>query len=171
VFAPTCNISGMWAGHTAEGSKTVIPSSAHARLDFRLPPGLTPPQCLDALKTHLLRRGFTDIDVKQVGRGLEAGCSDPAHPFIQLTVDVLRMHYEAEPLVSPMHGGTGPAAHVVHHLGIPFASIGCSYPGSRKHAPDENIRLEDFVRGAGAIADVLDRYAFLSTASSNTVSI
>ena len=91
--------------------------------------------------------------------GQRAACSDPDHPFVRATIATLRDVYGTEPLVAPTVGGTGPAAHVVNYLGIPFASIGCSYPGGRKHAPDENIRLDDFVRGATAIAEVLERYA------------
>jgi acetylornithine deacetylase/succinyl-diaminopimelate desuccinylase-like protein len=165
VFLPTCNISGIWAGHIEKGSKTVIPGTAHARIDFRLAPDQDPDECLRALQAHLQRQGFGDLEVIAL-EGQRAAWSDPDHPFIALTVDVLREHYGCDPLVAPIVGGTGPAAHVVRHLGVPFASIGCSYPGSRKHAPNENVRLNDFVRGAGAIAELLDRYARSSNASS-----
>jgi acetylornithine deacetylase/succinyl-diaminopimelate desuccinylase-like protein len=165
VFAPTCNISGIWAGHIEHGNKTVIPGTAHARIDFRLAPDQHPEHCLRALREHLERHGFGDIEVL-AREGELAACSDPDHPFIELTVDVLREHYGCDPLVTPMVGGTGPASQVVRHLGVPFASIGCSYPGSRKHAPDENVRLSDFVRGAGAIADLLDRYSLSSSTRS-----
>ena len=165
VFSPTCNISGIWAGHIEHGNKTVIPGTAHARIDFRLAPDQNPEQCLRALRDHLERHGFGDIEI--IAReGQRAACSDPDHPFIELAIDVLREHYGCDPLVTPMVGGTGPASQVVRHLGVPFASIGCSYPGSRKHAPDENVRLSDFVRGAGAIADLLDRYSLSSTSPS-----
>jgi acetylornithine deacetylase/succinyl-diaminopimelate desuccinylase-like protein len=158
VFLPTCNISGLWAGHIEGGQKTVIPAAAHARLDFRLAPNQDPERCLLALHEHLKRYGFGDIEVTNHDRQ-SAAYSDPDHPFIALAIEVLREQFSAEPIVSPLVGGTGPAAIVVRHLGIPFASIGCSYPGSRKHAPDENIRLKDFIRGASAIGDLLDRFS------------
>ncbi len=166
VFAPTCNISGIWSGHTEDGMKTVTPAHAYARLDFRLAPGQDPQVCFNALRAHLDARGFNDVAVQPLDRGQRAACSDPEHPFVALAIEVLREHYAAEPLVSPLVGGTGPAAHVANHLGMPFASIGCSYPGGRKHAPDENIRLSDFIRGAAAIADILERYARYSKPSS-----
>jgi acetylornithine deacetylase/succinyl-diaminopimelate desuccinylase-like protein len=164
VFAPTCNIAGLWSGHLGPGSKTVIPATAHARLDFRLVPDQDPERCLNALRTHLATRGFDDVAVVASERNQRAACSDPDHPFVRCTIATLRDSYGCEPVVAPLVGGTGPAAFVAHHLGVPFASIGCSYPGGRKHAPDENIRLEDFVRGASAIAALLERYA--STGSS-----
>lgn len=167
IFAPTCNIAGMWSGHIGEGSRTVIPSVAHAIIDFRLVPDQDPTRCLAALRAHLDKRGFEDVDIRNPEPGQRAACCDPDHDFVRITIDTLRDVYKSEPLVSPMAGGTGPAAHIVNHLGIPFVSIGCSYPGARKHAPDENIRIDDFVRGASAIARVLDRYA--SPASAATI--
>ncbi len=158
VFAPTCNIARMWSGHTGAGTKTIIPATAHAAIDFRLVPDQDPDRCLAALRAHLDACGFEDIEILSPERGQRAACSDPDHPFIRCTIDTLRELYAAEPLVAPMVGGTGPASVVAHYLGVPFASIGCSYPGGRKHAPDENIRLDDFVRGAAAIAEVLERY-------------
>ena len=163
IFAPTCNIAGIWSGHIGEGRKTVIPSVAHAVIDFRLVPDQDPERCLAALRAHLDKRGFQDVEIRTPEAGQRAACCDPDHPFVRVTIETLRDAYGTEPLVSPMVGGTGPAAHVVNHLGIPFASIGCSYPGARKHAPNENIRLDDFVRGATAIAAVLERYACLDS--------
>ena len=61
----------------------------------------------------------------------------------------LREHPKAVPLTQRREG-TSHAA---------FENVAFSYPGGRKHAPDENIRLDDFVRGATAIAEVLERYA------------
>jgi len=169
IFAPTCNIAGIWSGHVGEGRKTVIPSVAHAVIDFRLVPDQDPARCLAALRAHLDKRGFGDVEIRSHETSERAACCDPDHPFIRITIDTLREAYGSEPLVSPMVGGTGPAAHVVNHLGIPFASIGCSYPGARKHAPNENIRLDDFVRGAAAIAQVLERYAYADASADRTV--
>lgn len=158
VFQPTCNISGIWSGHIDDGTKTVIPASAHARLDFRLVPDQDPDDLACKLRAHFDARSFTDVEI-DAEEGSHAACSDPEHPFIALTVATLRENYGCEPLVAPLVGGTGPAAIFVRELGVPFASIGCSYPGARKHAPDENIRLSDFVRGAAAIASVMERFS------------
>lgn len=157
VFLPTCNISGVWSGHIGNGKKTVIPADARARLDFRLVPDQDPELLARKLRAHLDAQGFTDVEF-EMEEGERAACTDPNEPFIALTVEALREHYQTEPVVTPLVGGTGPAALFVHHLGVPFASIGCSYPGARKHAPDENIRLSDFTRGAAAIASVMERF-------------
>ena len=58
IFGPTCTICGIQTGHTEAGAKTVLPSTAMARLDFRLVPDLTPSLILELLRTHLDLRGF-----------------------------------------------------------------------------------------------------------------
>jgi acetylornithine deacetylase/succinyl-diaminopimelate desuccinylase-like protein len=52
-----------------------------------------------------------------------------------------------DPVLQVSSAGTGPAHPFQEVLRIPFATAGCAYPGSRAHAPDEHIRIEDFERG------------------------
>ena len=63
IFGPTCTICGIQTGHTEAGVKTVLPSTAMARLDFRLVPDLTPEIVLELLRDHLDVRGFKDIEI------------------------------------------------------------------------------------------------------------
>jgi len=67
IFGPTCTICGIQTGHTEAGVKTVLPSSAVARLDFRLVPDLTPQVVLQLLREHLDVRGFKDIEISELG--------------------------------------------------------------------------------------------------------
>ena len=61
LFEPTCTISGLIAGYTGAGSKTVMPARALAKLDIRLVPGLDPDLVDRLLRAHLDRRGFSDV--------------------------------------------------------------------------------------------------------------
>ena len=67
IFGPTCTICGIQTGHTEAGVKTVLPSTAMARLDFRLVPDLTPELVLQLLRDHLDVRGFKDIEIIELG--------------------------------------------------------------------------------------------------------
>ncbi len=58
-----------------------------------------------------------------------------------------------------MIGASGPAYLFVHELGLPMATVGIAYPGSRIHAPNENVRLDLFEKGARHMARVLGRMA------------
>src|SRR2546425_9597210 len=67
IFGPTCTICGIQTGHTEAGIKTVLPSTAMARLDFRLVPDLTPEIVIELLREHLDVRGFKDIEIIELG--------------------------------------------------------------------------------------------------------
>lgn len=157
LFQPTCNICGFWSGYTGEGSKTVLPHEAKAKLDFRLVPDQDPHEILDLLMKHLERKGFGDIEVTLMGP--EHPARTPIeHPFVDLVVETSREVYGQEPVVYPMMTGTGPMYVLCQQFGIPAASIGVGHADSRNHAPNENIYLEDFYQGIVHIATILDRF-------------
>src|SRR2546422_8476271 len=62
VSRPTVNIEGLVGGYTGPGGKTILPHRAVAKLDLRLVPDMTATESLAALKAHLAKRGFGDIE-------------------------------------------------------------------------------------------------------------
>ena len=82
MFAPTANIAGFTSGYGGPGSKTIVPSTAVVKMDFRLVPNQTPETMLALLRAHLDRRGFTDVEVVQLG-GHRPGKTPVDHPFVQ----------------------------------------------------------------------------------------
>ncbi len=58
VFTPTCTICGLTSGYQGEGSKTVLPAEASAKIDFRLVPDQDPARIIPLLRAHLDRHGF-----------------------------------------------------------------------------------------------------------------
>lgn len=146
IFGPTCTICGIQTGHTDAGAKTVLPSTAMARLDFRLVPDLTPSLVLELLRAHLDVRGFKDIEIIELGSAPLAKASATsrvARSVIEPAIEV----YGTAPLVYPMDPSSGPVGAVcgVSSPATPVASFGVSYAGSNPHGPDENIRLDDFL--------------------------
>jgi acetylornithine deacetylase/succinyl-diaminopimelate desuccinylase-like protein len=63
----TVNIEGLVGGYTGPGGKTILPHKAVAKLDLRLVPDMTAKEAFAALKAHLAKRGFGDIDVNMTG--------------------------------------------------------------------------------------------------------
>src|SRR5207244_2257956 len=61
---PTVNIEGLVGGYTGPGGKTILPGKAIAKLDLRLVPDMTAAEALAALKAHLAKKGFGDIEVR-----------------------------------------------------------------------------------------------------------
>ena len=64
---PTVNIEGLVGGYTGPGGKTVLPHRAVAKIDMRLVPDMKATDALSALKAHLAKRGFGDIEVNMSG--------------------------------------------------------------------------------------------------------
>jgi acetylornithine deacetylase/succinyl-diaminopimelate desuccinylase-like protein len=160
IFGPTCTICGIQTGHTEAGAKTILPSTAMARLDFRLVPDLTPELVVQLLREHLDRRGFKDIEIIELGNAPLAKSSAEstvARAVIGSAAEV----YGSQPVVYPMDPSSGPVGAVcgVSTPPAPVASFGISYAGSNPHGPDENIRLDDFLQSIKFMGRVIHSLA------------
>ncbi len=158
VFEPTCTICGLTSGYQGSGSKTVQPALASAKVDFRLVPDQTPEQVLKALRQHLDAEGFPDVQINFLG-GESPDRTDPDDPFLALVVETARPVYGKPMQVVPMVGGSGPNHIVSHYLKVPIATAGLGYPGTQAHAPNENIRLDLYLKAAKHIARVMKAFA------------
>jgi acetylornithine deacetylase/succinyl-diaminopimelate desuccinylase-like protein len=157
VFEPTCTICGLTSGYQGIGSKTVLPARASAKLDFRLVPDQTPEQVLEGLRAHLDAEGFTDVQVTFLGGELPAR-TDPDDPFIALVVRTAEPVYGMPMQIVPMVGGSGPNHPFIEYLHLPIASAGVGYPGTLGHAPNENLRLDLYLKGAKHIVRILKEF-------------
>lgn len=159
LYGPTCTICGFRSGYIGEGSKTVLPSAAVVKLDFRLVPNLEPRLVLDLLRKHLDRRGFGDIEIA-ARDGEQFAKSPPDAPIAQAAVEAARTIYGQEPVVYPLMAGSGPMYHFIKTLGIPVASgMGVGHAQSRIHAPNENIKIADYIQGIKYIGELIERFA------------
>jgi acetylornithine deacetylase/succinyl-diaminopimelate desuccinylase-like protein len=163
ILEPTCNICGLVSGYTGPGSKTVLPCVARAKLDFRLVPNQHPDDILAKLRKHLDSHGFSDVIIAPQIEGENPARTSLESPFVDVVSEVAREVYGVEPVIVPSMAGSGPMYSFTDTLGLPTALIGVMYPGSGPHAPDEHIRLSDFILGAKHIAAVLERMATSSS--------
>jgi acetylornithine deacetylase/succinyl-diaminopimelate desuccinylase-like protein len=158
VFTPTCTICGLTSGYQGPGSKTVLPARASAKVDFRLVPDQHPGDILRKLRAHLDAEGFSDVQIADLG-GDPPARTDPDEPFIQLVVETSEDVYETPMQLVPMVGGSGPSYPFVHDLKLPVATAGLGYPDTRAHAPNENIRLDLYLKHARHMARVIKEFA------------
>ncbi len=157
LFQPTCTICGLTSGYGGPGSKTVLPKVARAKVEFRLVPNQRAEEILRKLRAHLVRYGFEDIQV------VDLGMEDPARApmdaeIVQVVAATAREVYGRDPLIFPLMAATGPMAVVCGRFGTPAVGTGVGYPGANIHAPNENIRIRDYVDGIKHIALILERY-------------
>ena len=158
VFTPTCTICGLTSGYQGPGSKTVQPAFASAKVDFRLVPGQMPEDIVAKLRKHLDNEGFDDVKINFLG-GEPAARTDPDDPFIKIVVETAEEVFESPMEIVPMIGGSGPNYPFVHDLGLPVATMGHGYPDTKAHAPNENIRLDLYLKHAQHMARVIKEFA------------
>lgn len=158
IFGATCTICGIQTGHTDAGAKTVLPSMAMARLDFRLVPDLTGKIVSELLREHLDIRGFKDIEIIELGTAPLAKSSIKS-PVAKAVIESSKEIYGTPPLIYPMDPSSGPVGAVcgVTQPATPVASFGTSYSASNPHGPDENIRVDDFIQSIKLIGRIIHK--------------
>jgi len=157
LFEPTSNVCGFLAGYTAEGSKTVLPSRAMAKLDFRLVYDQNPDELLERLKMHLRRRHFEDIEVVKLG-SLKPSKTPIHAPIARAVVSAARNVFGSEPVIYPNSAGSGPDYLFTKRLGLNSVWTGCASVFSHAHAPNEFELVEDFFRGIQYVGTIMENF-------------
>lgn len=158
VYQPTCTICGFESGYIGEGKKTVLPSEARVKLDFRLVPHQDPHEIRQLVREHLDKHGFSDIEI--ITHTLTYPARTDLHSDLaQAVIDTTQQVYGKEPVIEPISPATGPMYIFCQQLGIPSVSVGVGNFTSNNHAPNENITVEDFILGIKHIAAIIDRFA------------
>jgi acetylornithine deacetylase/succinyl-diaminopimelate desuccinylase-like protein len=140
VSRPTVNIQGLVGGHTGPGGMTVLPHRAVAKLDLRLVPDMTFDGAVAALRAHLEKRGFGDIEVNPSG-GYDPTQTPASAPLIQKQIATYRQ-YGIEAPLWPRNAGSYPGwVFTGKPLSLPSGHFGLGH-GSGAHAPDEYYLIE-----------------------------
>jgi len=157
-FMPTANIAGLGSGYQGEGSKTVLPAEARAKIYFRLVPNQDPQDILRKLKKHFADQGFGDLQLEVLGAE-PPGITEPDAPIVKLTAEVAEEVYGKPAVVFPLTGGTTPMF-VFTTRGVPVVNPGVGWGSrNRAHSPNEFMRLTDFENAARHIARLVARFA------------
>jgi len=154
VNKPTCTICGLYSGYTGKGSKTVLPSEAFAKVDFRLVPDQDPDDLHRKLVKHLVRQGYADVKVTY-SEGEKAKRTPPGSPIAIAARESAKAVFATKPVVTVSSAATGP----MYLFEAPCVAIGGGNPFSHAHAPNENVRLDLFVKGMKWVADTANRFA------------
>ncbi|MFD1929240.1 M20/M25/M40 family metallo-hydrolase [Sporosarcina siberiensis] len=146
IAEPTCTICGIDSGYTGEGSKTVLPSIAKVKLDFRLVPNQDPEKTVQLLRDHLDNNGFADIEIKK-SHGMHPFNTNPDDPFVDVVLKSMNEVYDEAPIIYRNLAGSSPMYKLLKDTNIPAVQIGVANTQSNYHAPNENIFLEDYFQG------------------------
>jgi len=158
VGMPTCNIAGIVAGYVGQGAKTVLPSTALAKLDFRLVPDMDPKRQFQRLTNHLRNNGFgADVGVKLI-HGESASRTPLNQPFVKQVKDSAAEAFGVEPIVSVSSSGTGPMHSFFKFLGAPCISVGSTSVYARIHSPNEFARIDLLNKATKCIAAIIEMF-------------
>ncbi len=150
---PTLDICGMWSGFTGEGSKTIIPASAHAKVSCRLSAGMDPNKTF-----HRVRKAILAVDVPGVTVDVTQGDEmwpievSPEHPAAAAAAASLRDVFGEDPYLLYEGGSIGAAASFEKVLGTPIVFLGFANPDDQAHSPNESLVLANYEAGARVVA-------------------
>ena len=137
---PTVNIEGLVGGYTGPGGKTILPGRAAAKIDMRLVPDMKALDALQALRAHLAKRGFGDIEVNMTG-GYDPTSTPGDSALIRAQVAVYQRG-GIDPVILPRNAGSWPGyVFTGEPLRLPAGHFGLGH-GSGAHAPDEYYVIE-----------------------------
>jgi acetylornithine deacetylase/succinyl-diaminopimelate desuccinylase-like protein len=137
---PTVNIEGLVGGYTGPGGKTILPHRAVAKIDMRLVPDMKAVEALAALKGHLAKHGFGDIEVNMTG-GYDPNSTSADAALIRAQTSVYKRG-GIDPIVLPRSAGSWPGYVFTNeplHLAASHFGLG---HGNGAHAPDEYYLIE-----------------------------
>jgi acetylornithine deacetylase/succinyl-diaminopimelate desuccinylase-like protein len=159
LFQPTCNVMGFHGGYTGPGYKTVVPSTAAVKVDFRLVVNQDPSRVLDQLRRHLAGHGFEDVEVKELSR-IEPARSPLDSPIAHAVRRAAECVYHTAPLIRPTESASGRGATwLAARLGVAGAETTVGPPDWRGHAPDEFMTIPHLINGVKYAATVWWQFA------------
>ena len=157
VGMPTCNIAGFVSGYTGPGAKTVLPSEATVKIDFRLVPDMVPERQLARLKRHLKEKGFGDLQVRLI-HGEAAARTPIGDPFVKKVHEAARESF-GDAILSVSSAGTGPMYSFVKVLKAPCISVGSTYMFARIHSPNEFARIDLLNKCTKCVGRIMEKFA------------
>ena len=158
---PTAEINGLGSGYQGEGSKTIIPAKAMAKLTFRLVPDQDPAHILELASAHLKKHLPPGVEMSfYLGHSGNPYVNDPHSKAGEAAQRALRATFEgAEPALI-REGGSIPIVQTFKDvLGVETLLLGLALPDCRAHSPNENFPLENFHAGARLNRNLLKELA------------
>lgn len=145
---PTAEVNGIGGGYQGEGSKTVIPREAMAKLSFRLVPEQNPQEILALAAAHLKTHCPESCRIEvELGHHGPAYVMDPHSPHGKAAQRALRRAFSGEPRLI-REGGSIPIIQAIKDiLGVDSLLLGLALPDCQIHAPNESFTVSNFEAG------------------------
>ncbi|HVA86071.1 MAG TPA: dipeptidase [Candidatus Saccharimonadales bacterium] len=159
---PTLEINGVWGGFQGEGTKTIIPAHAHAKITCRLVADQRPEPVFERIRAYVaeIAPPTVRVEVRYLGGGLPS-LTPIDHPATQAAARAIRATFGAEPLYIRAGGSIPVGASFEGILGLPVVLVGFTPPDDHAHAPNEWMDLRNFETAIRTIVRLWDELATL----------
>jgi acetylornithine deacetylase/succinyl-diaminopimelate desuccinylase-like protein len=157
---PTLEINGLWGGYTGEGFKTVLPSTAHAKISCRLVPGQQPEQIFAHISEAFKKALPEGLEWNlKMGEGAVAFRSSPDSRIVK-TVSEAYEEVMGKPCRSILLGGSIPITPLLAKIsGAETVMMGYGLDEDGAHAPNERFGLDRFQQGFLTMCSIFSRLA------------
>jgi acetylornithine deacetylase/succinyl-diaminopimelate desuccinylase-like protein len=159
---PTLDVNGLWGGFQGEGSKTIIPAHAHAKISCRLVPDMDPQRTFEVVREHVMSSApkGVHVELSKLSSGMW-GLVPIDHPATVAAAECLEEIFGEPPFYLREGGSIPPAASFSDQLGVPVVLLGFANPDDRAHAPNEVMYLSNYEGGLRTITRYWQRLATL----------
>jgi succinyl-diaminopimelate desuccinylase len=145
---PTLEINGLTSGYQGEGSKTIIPAWARAKITCRLVPSQTPQKIGKLVINHLKRICPPTVRLAvRSGHGGDPYLVSPTSPHAQAALRALKSSFDREPVLMREGGSIPIVNQFKKYLGAETLLLGLALPDDNPHSPNEKFDLECFAKG------------------------
>ena len=150
---PCLDVNGIWGGFTGEGAKTVIPSTAHAKISMRLVPNQDCHKITELFAKHFCKIAPKGVKVEVFphhgGNGFLMPISSPAYKAASKAIGEV---YGIDPVPSRAGGSIPVLADLQQILGVNPLLMGFGLERDTIHSPNESYLFSQFFRGMESIA-------------------
>ena len=160
---PTLDLCGIWGGYTGEGSKTVLPSKAFAKVSMRLVPNQKSEKIAEIFKKHFesVAPEYVKVEVTPCHGG-EAYVAPIDMPAYKAAEKAFMTTYGKQPIPTRSGGSIPIVAGFENILGIKSILMGFGLAEDAIHSPNENYPLHNFFKGIETIPYFYENFAELS---------
>ena len=157
---PTLDVNGLLSGYTGEGSKTIIPATAMAKLSIRLVPDQDPNEICAALEAQLesLTPPGLTMEITRHALG-QPWYADPEGFVFRAAAQAVEGAFGRQPLFVRVGGSIPIVPMIERELEVPVLLLGFVLPGSNLHSPNEWLSLEMYHRGIETVTRLYDSIA------------
>ncbi len=149
---PTLDLNGMWGGYLGEGSKTVLPSKANAKITMRLVPNQEPHRILELFKAHIENIAPPSVKVNiTMGHGAPPAVTPTDSNAYKAASKAMEATFGKTPIPTRMGGSIPIVALFEYEMNVKTVLMGFGLNEDAIHSPDESYGLFNYFKGIETI--------------------